>query len=151
MLKDKEKLFEFIRFCFVGTIAAGIHYGIYYLLQVYINVNVAYTTGYLISLVCNFFLTAYLTFHSAPSIKKVIGFGGSHLVNYLIHMFLFNFFLYIGISRILLLYWYWQLQFRLIFCYFAGCLSTKRKNVPKILKKNEFPFNVRREEDEEQF
>ena len=51
MLKDKEKLFEFIRFCFVGTIAAGIHYGIYYLLQVYINVNVAYTTGYLISLV----------------------------------------------------------------------------------------------------
>ena len=72
-----------------------------YLLQVYINVNVAYTTGYLISLVCNFFLTAYLTFHSAPSIKKVIGFGGSHLVNYLIHMFLFNFFLYIGISRIL--------------------------------------------------
>ena len=101
MLKDKEKLFEFIRFCFVGTIAAGIHYGIYYLLQAYINVNVAYTTGYLISLVCNFFLTAYLTFHSAPSIKKVIGFGGSHLVNYLIHMFLFNFFLYIGISRIL--------------------------------------------------
>lgn len=101
MLKDKEKLFEFIRFCFVGTIAAGIHYGIYYLLQVYINVNVAYTTGYLISLVCNFFLTTYLTFHSAPSIKKVIGFGGSHLVNYLIHMFLFNFFLYIGISRIL--------------------------------------------------
>ena len=85
MLKDKEKLFEFIRFCFVGTIAAGIHYGIYYLLQAYINV----------------FLTAYLTFHSAPSIKKVIGFGGSHLVNYLIHMFLFNFFLYIGISRIL--------------------------------------------------
>lgn len=76
MLKDKEKLFEFIRFCFVGTIAAGIHYGIYYLLQVYNNVNVAYTTGYLISLVCNFFLTAYLTFHSAPSIKKVIGFGG---------------------------------------------------------------------------
>ena len=56
MLKDKEKLFEFIRFCFVGTIAAGIHYGIYYLLQVYINVNVAYTTGYLISLVFNFFL-----------------------------------------------------------------------------------------------
>ena len=55
----------------------------------------------MISLVCNFFLTAYLTFHSAPSIKKVIGFGGSHLVNYLIHMFLFNFFLYIGISRIL--------------------------------------------------
>ena len=73
MLKDKEKLFEFIRFCFVGTIAAGIHYGIYYLLQVYINVNVAYTTGYLISLVCNFFLTAYLTFHRyAPIFPSIL-------------------------------------------------------------------------------
>ena len=46
MLKDKEKLFEFIRFCFVGTIAAGIHYGIYYLLQVYINLKSATTRLY---------------------------------------------------------------------------------------------------------
>lgn len=101
LLENKEKLFEFIRFCIVGAIAAGIHYAIYYFLQAYINVNVAYTTGYLISLICNFFLTSYLTFRSVPSVGKVMGFGGSHLINYLIHIFLFNFFLYIGISKIL--------------------------------------------------
>lgn len=101
MLIDREKIFEFVRFCIVGTIAAGIHYGIYYLLQLYIDVNIAYTTGYLLSMVCNFFMTSYLTFHSSPSFKKLLGFGGSHLINYLIHIFLFNFFLYIGISRLL--------------------------------------------------
>ena len=90
MLKSREKRYEFIRFC-----------GVYYLLQTRINVNVAYTVGYLISLICNFFLTSYLTFHSSPSIRKALGFGGSHLVNYLIHLSFLNLFLYLGISKVL--------------------------------------------------
>ncbi len=60
--EHKDKIYEFLRFCIVGTIAAGIHYGIYCLLQMYIEVNIAYTVGYLTSLVCNFFLTSYITF-----------------------------------------------------------------------------------------
>lgn len=99
MLRNKEKLFEFIRFCVVGVIAAGMHYGIYYLLQVRIDVNVAYTIGYVVSLIGNFFLTSYLTFRRAPSAKRALGFGASHLVNYLLHMVLFNLFLYLGISQ----------------------------------------------------
>ncbi|MEG1622237.1 MAG: GtrA family protein [Alistipes sp.] len=99
MIKDKKKWKEFFRFCIVGTLAAGIHYGVYYLLQHWMNVNVAYTLGYMVALVCNFFLTAYFTFHSAPSFKKVFGFGGSHLVNYFLHMVLFNLFLLLGASR----------------------------------------------------
>lgn len=101
ILKSKEKRYEFIRFCVVGVLAAGVHYGVYYLLQTKINVNVAYTVGYLISLICNFFLTSYLTFQSSPSIKKALGFGGSHLVNYLMHLSLLNIFLYLGISKML--------------------------------------------------
>ena len=101
MLKSKEKRYEFIRFCVVGVLASGLHYGVYYLLQTRINVNVAYTVGYLISLICNFFLTSYLTFHSSPSIRKALGFGGSHLINYLIHLFFLNLFLYLGISKVL--------------------------------------------------
>lgn len=97
----RRKLEEFLRFCVVGVIAAGLHYGIYYGLQFYINVNVAYTVGYLISLVCNFFLTSYLTFRTVPSFRKAVGFGGSHLVNYLLHIFLFNGFLQLGVSRAL--------------------------------------------------
>ena len=91
MLKSKEKRYEFIRFCVVGVVASGLHYGVYYLLQTKIDVNVAYTVGYLISLICNFFLTSYLTFHSSPSIRKALGFGGSHLINYLIHLSFLNF------------------------------------------------------------
>lgn len=99
LLKNREKIFEFARFCTVGVIAAAIHYGIYYLLQNYINLNIAYTIGYALSFICNFFLTSYLTFRSGPSFKKAMGFGGSHLLNYLNHMLLFNLFLYLGISK----------------------------------------------------
>lgn len=98
-IKKKTNLLEFVRFGLVGTIAAGLHYAIYYYLQTKINVNVAYTTGYLISLVCNFFMTSYLTFRTTPSAKKALGFGASHLINYLMHIVLLNFFLYLGISK----------------------------------------------------
>ncbi len=99
--KEREKLLEFVRFCVVGVIAAGMHYGIYWVLQRYIPLNIAYTVGYLVSFVANFFLTAALTFRSAPSVKKAIGFGGSHLVNYLNHIVLFNLFLHLGVSKAL--------------------------------------------------
>ena len=95
---NKDKVWQFIRFCIVGVIAAGIHYGVYYLLMSFINVNISYTLGYVVSLFCNFFLTSYLTFRSVPSIKKALGFGGSHLLNYLLHIALFNLLLYLDIS-----------------------------------------------------
>lgn len=97
--KQKTKLIEFIRYVLVGTLAAAIHYGIYYMLQVKIDVNVAYTTGYLISLACNFMLTTYFTFRTKPSTGKALGFGISHLINYVLHIGLFNLYLYVGISR----------------------------------------------------
>lgn len=99
--EHKEKIYEFLRFCIVGTLAAGIHYGIYYVLQKYIDVNIAYTAGYTVSLICNFFLTSYITFRSAPSTGKAAGFGLSHLINYLLHMGLFNAFLWMGVSRLI--------------------------------------------------
>ncbi len=99
MFQNKRKWSEFIRYCIVGTIATGVHYGIYYLLQRWINVNIAYTVCYAISIVGKFFLSRYLSFRSDPSGKSVFGFGGSHLVNYLLHMFLLNFFLYLHVSR----------------------------------------------------
>lgn len=97
--RNKTKIVEFIRYCTVGVIATGIHYGIYYLLQIYMNVNVAYTIGYLTSFICNFFMTSYFTFRSSPSTKRALGFGGSHLLNYLLHMGLFNLFLYLHVSK----------------------------------------------------
>lgn len=101
LLKNKEEFWKFFRFCVVGVIAAGIHYAVYYWLQHYINVNIAYTLGYCFSLVCNFFMTSYLTFKSSPSFKKAAGFGVSHLINYFNHMILLNVFLYLGFSKVI--------------------------------------------------
>lgn len=98
-MRTKPVAREFIRFGVVGVVATALHYGIYYLLQAFINVNVAYTAGYVISFVVNFYLTSYFTFGTAPSWKKLAGMGGAHLINYLLHIALLNAFIYLGISK----------------------------------------------------
>ena len=98
-MKTKPLVKEFIRFGVVGVLATALHYGIYYFLQSFINVNVAYTTGYLISFIVNFYLTSYFTFGTTPSWKKLVGMGGAHLVNYLLHIILLNVFLYLEVSK----------------------------------------------------
>jgi len=89
---------EFFRFAIVGVVATGIHYGVYYLLEQVINVNVAYTIGYIVSWFVNLYLTSRFTFKSQLSFKKGVGFAFSHLVNYLLHMLFLNTFLVIGLS-----------------------------------------------------
>ena len=98
-MQKKETLGELIRFGIVGTTSAGIHYAIYWILQHWIEVNVAYTIGYVLSFLVNYYLTAHFTFKEKTSKKNGLGFGGAHLVNYLLHIVLFNFFLWIGLSR----------------------------------------------------
>ena len=92
---------QFLRFCIIGTLAAAVHYGIYFMLQQWIDVNIAYTTGYMVSFVGNFFLTSYFTFRRVPTWKRFIGFAGSHGLNYVLHIVLFNAFLWLGVHRLL--------------------------------------------------
>lgn len=96
-----RSLSEIIRFGMVGTLATALHYGIYFLLWRYagFNENIAYTVGYALSFVANFYLSAYFTFRSRPSWKRAGGFGGAHLVNYLLHICLLNLFLWLGIPE----------------------------------------------------
>ena len=98
-MKKKRIINEFIRFGIVGGLCTVLHYGIYYLLQLYINENIAYTLGYVLSFMANFYLTSYFTFGTTPSWKKLIGMGGAHAVNYALHILLLNLFLRIGISQ----------------------------------------------------
>ena len=98
-MEKKETFGELVRFAIVGTTAAALHYGIYWVLQHWINVNVAYTIGYVLSFMVNYYLSAHFTFKAKTSAKNGIGFGSAHLVNYLLHIVLFNFFLWIGLSR----------------------------------------------------
>lgn len=101
MKKHIKEIYSFMRFALVGVIVTGIHYGIYYLLNMFINVNIAYSVGYIIALCCNFYLSAHFTFNTNVSIKRGIGFLMSHGINYVLHIVLLNFFLWLGLSETL--------------------------------------------------
>lgn len=94
-----DKIREFIRFAIVGIISACIHYGLYYLLNLVMNVNIAYTFGYVVAWFVNFYLSAHFTFNSEVSVKRGIGFAVSHGINYVLHMLLLNLFLWLGLSE----------------------------------------------------
>lgn len=98
-MKAKRVVNEFIRFGIVGGLCTVLHYVIYYLLQLCINVNISYTVGYVLSFIANFYLTSYFTFGTSPSWKKLLGMGGAHAVNYLLHILLLNLFLRIGVPQ----------------------------------------------------
>ena len=88
---------EIIRFCIVGTLATGIHYGIYLLLNRFILVWLAYSIGYVISFIFNFYLTSVFTFREKATVRKGIGFVFSHLINYLLHILFLFLFIWMGV------------------------------------------------------
>lgn len=90
---------EFIRFAIVGIFATAIHYGVYLFLNLFIFANLAYAIGYLISFLFNYFLSAGFTFKKKASISNGLGFGLSHLVNFILHIVFLNVFLAIGINE----------------------------------------------------
>lgn len=96
---ENKNFREMFRFAIVGVIATGIHYGIYLLLNEWINVNIAYTIGYVVSFCCNLWLTAHFTFKTEVTVKRTGGFILSHVVNFLLHIGLLSMFLWIGMSE----------------------------------------------------
>ena len=95
----KETFGEILRFGVVGVIATVIHYVIYWVLQHWINVNVAYTIGYFVSFLFNYYLSAHFTFREKTSKKNGAGFIGAHVFNYILQIGLLNLFLWLGLSR----------------------------------------------------
>jgi multidrug efflux pump subunit AcrB/putative flippase GtrA len=95
---NKSRILEIIRFGLVGTTAMVIHYAIYYFLLPFMIVNMAFSIGYLLSFICNFFMTSCFTFKVRPSFKRLCRFGISHGINYLLQIALLNAFLALGIG-----------------------------------------------------
>lgn len=58
----QTKIKELIRFGMVGCLATFIHYCIYLILNLWINTTIAYSIGYGISFLCNFYLSNKFTF-----------------------------------------------------------------------------------------
>ena len=84
MQQKRETLGQIMRFGVVGAVSTAIHLSIYWLLQHFINVNIAYSAGYFLSLA-----------------RNGAGFAGAHIFNYFLQIGLFNFFLWIGLHRLL--------------------------------------------------
>ena len=97
---NRERLLEIARFGIVGVVAMLIHYGIYYVLLPYMLANIAYTIGYFLSFLCNFLMSSYFTFRVPPTWKRLFRFAGSHGINYLVYIGLFNFFLWTGVPEV---------------------------------------------------
>lgn len=93
----KQNFYEIIRFGIVGIIATIIHYGIYLALNFIIVSWIAYSIGYGISFLCNFYLSNKFTFKTKATIKKGIGFGLSHFINYLLQVIMLSIFIKLGI------------------------------------------------------
>ena len=102
LLLHSPKFGQFVRFVLNGVLSSAIHYGIYYVLLFWTIANIAYITGYLVSFVSNFFLTSYFTFRTKPTLKRFIGFSGSHALNFGLHVVLFNIFLWLGVHELII-------------------------------------------------
>ncbi len=98
MKLTKEQIGEMVRFNIVGVLITVIHYAVYWLLQLVINVNIAWTAGYIVGFVVNYYLSARYIFREKATAQNGAGFGGAHLVNYFLQMGLLNFFLWLGWS-----------------------------------------------------
>lgn len=99
-IKENKKSMEFIRFIIVGGVSTLIHYLIYFILQILkFQYNIAYTFGYFISLIFNFFASNYFTFKTNPSKDKSFKFLLSHLFNYILQILLLNIYILIGINK----------------------------------------------------
>ena len=69
-MKRLKQLPEFVRFVRWASLRQLCYYGLYFVLQRVINVNIAYTLGYALSFIANFYLTAYFTFGRKPHGEK---------------------------------------------------------------------------------
>lgn len=90
---------EILRFFVTGGLATVIHYGIYFAFMNMINASVAFTAGYFISFIFNYYMSARFTFQMKTSAKNGLGFCGAHLFNYLLQVSLLNVFLAVGVPK----------------------------------------------------
>lgn len=97
--KVYNKYGEFIRFCIVGVICTLIDAAIFYLFRTFANYQVSLVSGYIISLLVNYFLTVYWTFKVNSSVNNAFRIVFAHLFNlFVVRMSLM--YLFINITSI---------------------------------------------------
>lgn len=77
----RESFDEFIRFCVVGVLATILDAAIFYTVRFFAPYQTALASGYLLSLIFNYFLTVRWTFKKQTNIKNALGLVSAHLFN----------------------------------------------------------------------
>ncbi len=98
-MMNKRTIAEMGRFVLVGVAATFLHYALYYGLMTLMWPTVAYALGYMLSFAFNYLATTFFTFRTRLSWKNLVGMMGPHGVNFLLHMCLFQAFLWCGIPE----------------------------------------------------
>ena len=97
-----------VRFVLVGAFGTGLQYGVYYLLldifqrqwpEVGILTSLAFTMGFVVEMICNYFLTSFYTFKVKPSWKNAGGFLFGRAINYVIQLLLLNVLIWLHMSE----------------------------------------------------
>ncbi len=98
----KEKRKEILRFAITGTLVTAILYGVYLPLTLIMTdqPGKAYSIGFAVSFVSNFLLSNYYTFKTKPTVEKAVLFCVVQLINYMLQIVCFQFFIFIGVSKI---------------------------------------------------
>ena len=94
-----QKYQEVLRFAIVGVIATLVHYVCYVILNLFMLSWLAYSIGYATSFLLNFYLSSRFTFRSSASVRKGVGFGMSHFINYSLQVLLLSLFIQMGIPE----------------------------------------------------
>ena len=89
----QEWFHELFRFGLVGVIATGIQYLVYWIFTAWLSPTFAYSIGFIISFICNFFLTSLFTFRKKATIKKGFGFALTHIISFSVQLLLLNLFI----------------------------------------------------------
>ena len=97
-----------VRFVLVGAFGTGLQYGIYYMLlgvfqqhwpEVMILTSLAFTIGFVMEMICNYFLTSFYTFRVRPNWKNAGGFLVGRALNYVIQLILLNCLIWLHMSE----------------------------------------------------
>ena len=96
---QRQKLGEVVRFGIVGVLATALQYAIYWVLIHVMAPSLAMTVGYGLSFIFNFIASTRYTFKVEANAKHGAGFALSHVVNYLLHMVLLAFMLWLGVPE----------------------------------------------------
>lgn len=99
ILQGDSKRSQFLRFAIIGVFAFLLHYFIYWVCYHFMTEGIAYTIGYFLSFLANFYCSSKFTFRSKATAKKGFGFACAHGVNYLNQILLLHLFLWLSVPR----------------------------------------------------